>query len=72
MPGEGPAAIAKPPAGTYPAWSVSTQYRSWNKVLYQGLPYQAKWSNQGVSPATAAALRLRLHRRRPGVDSKDL
>ena len=32
----------------------STQYQAGNKVLYQGLPYQAKWSNQGVSPATAS------------------
>ncbi len=45
--------IATLPAGTYPAWSVSTQYQSGSQVLYQGLPYQAKWSNQGVSPATA-------------------
>ncbi|HEY1821623.1 MAG TPA: hypothetical protein VGG83_17000 [Trebonia sp.] len=30
------------------------QYQSGDQVLYQGLPYQAKWSNQGVSPATAA------------------
>jgi chitinase len=43
------------PAGTYPAWSVGTQYQSGDQVLYQGLPYQAKWSNQGVSPATAAS-----------------
>jgi cellulose synthase/poly-beta-1,6-N-acetylglucosamine synthase-like glycosyltransferase/chitodextrinase len=40
------------PAGTDPAWSVNTQYKAGDKVLYQGLPYQAKWINQGVSPAT--------------------
>ena len=39
-------------AGTYPAWSIATQYKAGDKVLYQGLPYQAKWINQGVSPAT--------------------
>jgi cellulose synthase/poly-beta-1,6-N-acetylglucosamine synthase-like glycosyltransferase len=55
VPGQGAAAITKLPAGTYPAWSVNTPYHAGNKVLYQGLPYQAKWSNQGVSPATAAA-----------------
>jgi chitinase len=40
------------PAGTYPAWSVDTQYEVGDRVLYQGLPYQAKWINQGTSPAT--------------------
>jgi chitinase len=52
VPGGGGAAIATVPAGTYPAWSVGTQYQAGDKVLYQGLPYQAKWINQGVSPAT--------------------
>ena len=36
--------------GTYPAWSISANYRVGDKVLYQGLPYEAKWDNQGVSP----------------------
>ena len=44
--------IPKLPAGTYPAWSLGTQYQAGEKVLFDGLPYQAKWSNQGVSPAT--------------------
>ena len=55
VPGEHSAAIPTLPAGTYPAWSVGTQYSGGDKVLYQGLPYKAKWSNQGVSPATAAS-----------------
>jgi chitodextrinase len=29
-------------------------YHTGDKVLYEGLPYQAKWPNQGVSPATEA------------------
>lgn len=45
----------KLPAGTYPAWSIGSQYRAGDKVLYRGLPYQAKWVNQGVSPAGEAA-----------------
>jgi chitodextrinase len=52
IPGGGRAAIPTLPPGTYPAWTVDTQYQAGDKVLYQGLPYQAKWSNQGVSPAT--------------------
>ena len=55
LPGDKAAAIPTLPSGTYPGWSVDTQYEAGDKVLYQGLPYQAKWSNQGVSPATEAA-----------------
>jgi chitinase len=51
-PGDHGADIATLPAGTYPAWSLNTQYEAGDKVLYQGLPYQAKWANEGVSPAT--------------------
>src|SRR6202012_5393410 len=54
VPGAAAAAIPTLAAGTYPAWSVVALYQSGDKVLYQGLPYQAKWSNQGVSPATQA------------------
>jgi EAL domain-containing protein (putative c-di-GMP-specific phosphodiesterase class I)/cellulose synthase/poly-beta-1,6-N-acetylglucosamine synthase-like glycosyltransferase/chitodextrinase len=43
------------PAGTYPAWSPSTNYPAGQKVLYQGLPYEAKWYNQGASPGEEAA-----------------
>jgi cellulose synthase/poly-beta-1,6-N-acetylglucosamine synthase-like glycosyltransferase/chitodextrinase len=52
VPGAAAKAIATLPAGTYPDWAVASQYQAGDKVLYQGLPYQAKWSNQGVSPAT--------------------
>ena len=52
VPGDRASGIATLPAGTYPAWSVNTQYQAGDKVLYQGLPYQAKWTNEGVSPAT--------------------
>jgi cellulose synthase/poly-beta-1,6-N-acetylglucosamine synthase-like glycosyltransferase/chitodextrinase len=51
VPGHG-LSIAKLPAGTYPAWSLGIQYQAGQKVLFNGLPYQAKWSDQGVSPAT--------------------
>jgi chitinase len=43
------------PAGTYPAWSPTTNYPAGQKVLYQGLPYEAKWYNQGASPGEEAA-----------------
>ncbi len=52
LPGDHGPVIPRLPAGTYPKWSVGTPYQRGDKVLYQGLPYQAKWANQGVSPAT--------------------
>jgi chitinase len=47
--------IIQPRAGTYPTWSISTQYQGGDKVVYQGLSYQAKWDNQGVSPQDATS-----------------
>jgi chitinase len=55
LPSDHAPSIATLPAGTYPAWSVGTQYQAGDQVLYQGLPYQAKWSNQGTSPGTESS-----------------
>jgi chitinase len=51
LPGDHAPVIVKP-AGIHPNWSISTQYQAGSEVLYEGLPYQAKWNNQGVSPLT--------------------
>jgi chitinase len=55
LPGDHAPVIARPRAGTYPDWSISASYPAGAKVLYQGLPYQSRWDNQGVSPATASS-----------------
>ena len=55
VPGEGQSAIFTLPSGSYPAWAQGKAYHTGDKVLYEGLPYQAKWANQGVSPATEAS-----------------
>jgi cellulose synthase/poly-beta-1,6-N-acetylglucosamine synthase-like glycosyltransferase/chitodextrinase len=53
LPGDhAPAVITSPTAEHYRAWSITARYRAGSKVLYQGLPYQAEWINQGVSPQT--------------------
>ena len=54
LPGDHGPDIPTLPAGTYPAWSNTQQYQAGDKVLYQGLPYQAKWANEGDSPASQA------------------
>jgi chitinase len=42
------------PAGTYPLWSLTTAYVAGQKVLLNGLPYEAKWTTEGASPAAEA------------------
>lgn len=55
LPGEKPIPQATLPAGTYPDWSGNAKYDTGQRVLFDGTPYQAKWWNQGESPAAAAS-----------------
>lgn len=43
------------PKGTYPKWSGETIYEGGDRVLFDGVPFQAKWWNQGSSPAASAS-----------------
>jgi chitinase len=54
LPGEKPIPRPTLPAGTYPTWSGQTIYEGGERVLFEGIPYQAKWWNQGDSPALAS------------------
>lgn len=51
--GDHPAAPVHVASGSDPAWSASTACRAGNRIVFQGEPYQAKWNNQGASPAGA-------------------
>lgn len=53
--GEKPVPQATLPAGTYPEWSGKTPYETDDRVLFKGVPYQAKWWNEGESPAAASS-----------------
>src|SRR3989344_2145240 len=53
--GEKPIQQPTLPAGTYPKWSGKTVYDGGDRVLFEGMPFQAKWWNQGESPAASAA-----------------
>jgi chitinase len=55
LPGEKPIPQATLPADTYPDWSGTTVYDTGQRVLFKGVPYQAKWWNQGQSPAAASS-----------------
>lgn len=41
--------------GTYPNWSGGASYNTGQRVLFNGVPYQAKWWNTGASPAAASS-----------------
>lgn len=53
--GEKPLSQATLPKGTYPEWSGKIEYEGGARVLFEGVPFQAKWWNQGASPAASAA-----------------
>lgn len=53
--GERPIKQATLPSGTYPKWSGKTIYNDGDRVLFEGTPFQAKWWNNGESPAASVA-----------------
>ncbi len=55
LPGEKPIPQPTLPSGTYPDWTGTATYNTGQRVLFNGTPYQAKWWNQGQSPAAAAS-----------------
>jgi chitinase len=55
LPGEKPVQQATLPKGTYPEWSGDVSYDTNSRVLFKGVPYQAKWWNKGQSPAAASS-----------------
>ena len=55
LPGEKPIKQPTLPTGTYPNWSGTAAYNTNQRVLFNGVPYQAKWWNQGASPAAASS-----------------
>lgn len=55
LPGEKPIPQATLPEGTYPDWSGTVEYKTGQRVLFNGVPYQAKWWNKGESPAAASS-----------------
>ena len=38
--------------GTYPDWEHDQLYAQADRVLFQGLPYEARWPNRGDAPST--------------------
>ena len=55
LPGETPIPQPTLPAGTYPDWSGTTVFQKGDRVLFGGVPYEAKWWTQGDSPEAASS-----------------
>lgn len=55
LPGETPIPVPTLPAGTYPDWAGNNTYEKGTRVLFDGVPFEAKWWNQGESPDAASS-----------------
>lgn len=55
LPGEKAITQQTLPEGLLPAWSGTKQYDAGAQIVFNGVPYQAKWWTQGDSPAAAAS-----------------
>lgn len=56
LPGEKPIERPKLPEGAYPAWSHATEYRQGDRVIFDGIGYEARWWTTGESPDAALVL----------------
>lgn len=55
LPGEKPIAVPTLPEGTYPVWAGDVIFQAGERVLFDTMPYQAKWWTQGDSPAASSS-----------------
>ncbi|MGH8962358.1 MAG: chitinase [Jatrophihabitantaceae bacterium] len=55
LPGEHPQPTPTMKAGTYPNWSAAQTYVAGQRVLYQGVGYQAKWYTHGNVPGVVVS-----------------
>ncbi|MGW8482363.1 chitinase [Microbacterium sp. NPDC055903] len=53
LPGETPVPVPTVPAGTYPEWSGDETYQRGDRVLFDSLPYEARWWTNADSPQAA-------------------
>ena len=53
--GEKPIVPPTVAAGTFPTWDGTSVFNTGDRVMFDGIPYEAKWWNQGDSPAAASS-----------------
>lgn len=55
LPGEKPMEKLELPPYIFPLWSGNIIYDAGDRVMFDGVPFRAKWWNQGESPAASAS-----------------
>ncbi|MET4782357.1 chitinase [Glaciihabitans sp. UYNi722] len=55
MKGEKPIVVPTLPTGTYVEWSSVSPYDKGDRVLFDNVPYEAKWWNQAQSPEASSS-----------------
>lgn len=55
LPGETPIPQPTLAAGTYPDWTGTAVFEKGSRVLFDGVPFEAKWWTQGDSPEAASS-----------------
>jgi chitinase len=53
--GEKPIPVPTLPDGSYPYWQGSIAFQKGDRVIFDSVPYEAKWWTQGDSPAAASS-----------------
>ena len=51
-PGDAPFTASTLAPGTYPEWDHDHLYATGDRVLFEGLPFEARWPNQSEVPPT--------------------
>lgn len=54
LPGETPVPIPTLPTDTYPTWSGTAVFEQGDRVMFDGIPFEAKWWTQGDSPEASS------------------
>lgn len=53
LPGETPVPVPTLPAGFYPTWKPDKAYTAGDRVIYQGMAFEARWWNTATSPESS-------------------
>jgi chitinase len=51
-PNDAPMTLTTVPPGSMPEWDPTTLYQKGAVVAFDGLPYAARWTNEGMAPST--------------------
>ena len=55
LPGETPRPVPSLPVGTYAEWDADTAYVAGDRVMVDGVPYEARWWTRGDNPLASSS-----------------